>query len=74
MTQDEIRRAAEAFVREYAMQLPGSFDFHEGIKCFEAGARWMREEAAKVADKLFEMEWNCREAAHEIRQIGEKTS
>lgn len=38
--QEKIEKASQDFVRNFAMQIPGSFDFTEGTKCFEGGVTW----------------------------------
>lgn len=45
-------KAAKKFVREFARQLPGSFDSTEGVKCFLAGVKWERKRAEGLVEAI----------------------
>lgn len=65
MTKEDM---AENWVREFATQLPGSFDHSEGVKCYLAGLKDGMEHAAQISDaKAFDCQ-----CSHWIREEGLK--
>lgn len=73
---DERKRdddeAASAFVKVFASQIPGSFDFHEGTECFLGGLRLCRETEVKELQEKLDLLKNCAQQYGESVEIIEE--
>lgn len=56
-------------MRKFASQLPGSFDFGEGNKCYLAGFEEARRCAVFVSQTVDNPDWKI---GHDIENIGEE--
>ena len=73
----KLEQAAKEWVGEFAKQLPGLFDRSEGVKCFNGGVTWLREQITRrlknELDYLDKMDgspfFSDNKIAHEINSI-----